>query len=77
MRTGILNYTRSHQVEHARTWPPAEEASLRAAFGRTELAKRKSFDEAMTVPALATAIRAMAHALRQTPGELFNEETHE
>lgn len=75
MRAGILAHCRAHQLEHALSWTPAEEASLRAAFGRTEMSKTRSFEHCMEIPAFASAIRCMAHALRQSPGELFREET--
>ena len=56
------------------TWSPAEEASLRAVFARTELARTKTFEAAMAIPALYIAIRQIVHSLAQTPGELFNAE---
>lgn len=73
MSAGIAVYTRERQLSHARAWTPADEASLRAAYGRTEWAKRKTFEEAMAIPAMATGIRQMARSLRNTAGELFTE----
>ena len=73
MRPDILTHCRAAQLEHALAWTEAEEASLRAAYGRTRLARARSFEEAMAIPAIARAIRCMAHSLAQTPGELFKE----
>ena len=71
MREGIAAYTREHQVAQACSYRTEDEPALRAAFARTEIAKTRTFEHAMSIPAFATAIRTMAHALRQTPGELF------
>ena len=70
MPAGIAEYTRRNQLEHARPRSEREEADLRAAYSRTELPRRMSFEQAIAVPALAAALRAMAHALHHTPGEL-------
>ena len=74
MRPDILTHCRARQLEHALAWSEAEEASLRAAYASLEYAKTKPFDEAMRVPAIAIAVRNVAHAMRHTAGELFNPE---
>jgi hypothetical protein len=74
MRAGIITHCRNKQLEHALAWTEAEEASLRAAYGRTRMAETRPFEEAMAIPAIARAVRCMAHAMSQTPGELFQEE---
>jgi hypothetical protein len=73
MHAGILPYTRAAQLEQSGAYTADEEPILRTAYSRLTLAHSMSFECAMRTPALAIAIRNTAHALRQTPGQLFNE----
>ncbi len=71
MRAGILTHCREHQLAQTRAYAPEDEPALRAAFARTWLAREHPFEQAMAVPAYAIGIRNIAHALRNTAGELF------